>query len=117
MLYNLFCQLGMWVPLYFLTSTPVKYTKVLVFLILSLLSTHGRITRKHVIDTSSGESSDELRGELQTKKTKVTEKEDMQDTLKELMKEMLRVLCQKVDRNEKCLEELKTRSRLVVKCA
>ena len=81
------------------------------------MSTHGRTTRKHVIDTSSGESSDELQGrELQTKKTKITEKEDVQDTLKE-MKEMLRVLCQKVDRNEKCLEELKTRSRLVVKCA
>ena len=44
------------------------------------------------------------------KKTKITEKEDVQDTLKE-MKQMLRVLCEKVDRNEKCLKELKTRSR------
>lgn len=48
------------------------------------------------------------------KKTKITEKEDVQDTLKE-MKQMLRVLCEKVDRNEKCLKELKTCPRLVFK--
>ena len=48
------------------------------------------------------------------KKNKITEEEDVQDTLKE-MKQMLCVLCEKVDRNEKCLKELKTHPRLVFK--
>ena len=75
------------------------------------LSARGTTTRKHVISSSDESSDDRMPDQMsKSKKTKVTEKEDVQDTLKE-MKQMLRVLCEKVDRNEKCLKELKTRPR------
>ena len=68
-----------------------------------------------MISSSDESSGDELPDQVsKSKKTKITEKEDVQDTLKK-MKQMLRVLCEKVDRNEKCLKKLKTRPRLVLK--
>ena len=79
------------------------------------LSTRGTTTRKHLISSSDESSDGGLPGQVsKSKKNKITEKEDVQDTLKE-MKQMLRVLCEKVDRNEKCLKELKTHPRLVFK--
>ena len=83
----------------------------------------GAASRKHMMRhripySNSTSSSDELSENEMSKKTasqrkrvkKTNEKEDIQDTLKE-MKQILHVLCEKVEQNEKCLKELKTHSR------